>query len=71
MDEQGQQSAGAHPLWRRIVDFPLVAMLISVALFLAALAAGILIGKMLPPMPDLPALAVRAIIDIGLILAVY
>ena len=71
MDEHEQQPTTRHPRWRRIADFPLVAMLIAVALFLAALAAGILIGKLLPPMPDLPALAVRAVIDIGLILAVY
>ena len=65
MDEHEQQSVDRPARWRRIIDFPLVAMLIAVALFIAALAGAIIIGKALPPMPDLPTLAVRAIITIG------
>jgi uncharacterized protein len=40
------------PLWRRIVDFPLVAMLIGVALFVLGVGvAGILAKFLIPPIP--------------------
>ena len=38
------------PLWRRIVDYPLVAMVIAVVLFLVATAIGIGVGKLIPPL---------------------
>lgn len=66
-----QQAAGQRPKWRRIVDFPLVAMVIAVALFVAANAIGITIGSALPPMPPVVQLAVRSAIDVALVLAVY
>ena len=59
------------PRWRRIVDFPLVAMVIATALFILATAASALIGKALPPMAPNVASAVKAVIGIGLVLAVY
>jgi membrane protease YdiL (CAAX protease family) len=65
----GQQPA--KPLWRRIADFPLVAMLIAVALFVLANAATLLIARALPPM-DLPVqMVVRAALVIALTLLVY
>ena len=36
MDEQQTDGAVAKPLWRRIADFPLVALVIAVALFVIA-----------------------------------
>jgi len=59
------------PLIRRIVDFPLVAMIIAIALFIAASAAATLLGKLLPPLAANAAAAVKGAIAIALMLAVY
>jgi membrane protease YdiL (CAAX protease family) len=59
------------PLWRRIVDFPLVAMCIAIALFIAATAVGIIITKQLPPMDRNLSVVVQAAINIALVLATY
>ena len=59
------------PLIRRIVDFPLVAMIIAIALFIAASAAATLLGKLLPPIAANAAVAVKGAIAIALMLAVY
>jgi membrane protease YdiL (CAAX protease family) len=58
------------PLARRIADFPLVAMLIAVLLFLAATASGLFLGRFV--LIGQPATAaVHMIINIALVLAVY
>ena len=59
------------PLIRRIVDFPLVAMIIAIALFIAASAAATLLGKLLPSMAANAAAAVKGAIAIALMLPVY
>src|SRR6476469_9109416 len=59
------------PLIRRIVDFPLVAMIIAIVLFIAASAAATLLGKLLPPLAANAAAAVKGAIAIALMLAVY
>jgi len=59
------------PLIRRIVDFPPVAMIIAIALFIAASAAATLLGKLLPTMAANAAAAVKGAIAIALMLAVY
>jgi membrane protease YdiL (CAAX protease family) len=70
--EPGQAAATAdHPLWRRIIDFPLVALIVAIALFIIAHAAGILIARYLPPMDSTARLAVTSAIDIALVLAIY
>jgi uncharacterized protein len=53
MDEEAAATAEHEkPLWRRIVDFPLVAMLIGIALFVLGVAvAGILTKFLVPPIP--------------------
>ncbi|MFL6830304.1 MAG: CPBP family intramembrane glutamic endopeptidase [Sphingomicrobium sp.] len=71
MDQAQAAPAADKPLWKRIIDFPLVAMVIAVALFIAANAAGIFIGNYLPPMNAVARLALTAAIDIALVLAVY
>lgn len=65
------EPARERPLWRRIVNFSLVAMLISIALFIAALAVGGVIGKLFERMGQPERAIVRAIINVGLVLAVY
>jgi membrane protease YdiL (CAAX protease family) len=61
----------AKPLWRRIVDFPLAAMVIAIALFILANALGSIIGKPLEGMGQPERAIVRGVILIGLVLAVY
>ena len=70
--EQIQEGAAAgHPLWRRIIDFPLIALLVAAALFIIANACGILIARTLPPMDSTARLALTSAIDIALVLAAY
>jgi hypothetical protein len=61
----------ARPLWQQFVEFPLVAMLIAIALFILAVAGASLVGKLLPPMPAVGKSAITAAVSIGLALAVY
>jgi len=58
------------PLGRRIADFPLVAMVIAVLLFVAATASGLYLGKFFVIGQPATA-AVHMIINIALVLAVY
>jgi membrane protease YdiL (CAAX protease family) len=48
----GQIATGQRPLWRRIVDFPLVAMIIATAIYVAGImVAGIVAKFAIPPIP--------------------
>ena len=72
MQSEELDSAEARPLWRRIVDFPLVAMLIALALFFAAYTVGIIIEKQLPlPADGVGRLALASAVQIALVFAVY
>ena len=71
MEEMEAGGPSTKPLWRRIADFPLAAMLIAVAIFVLATAAGILVAKLLPPMDKTLGTAVRAAINLGLVYAAY
>jgi membrane protease YdiL (CAAX protease family) len=71
LDDAIDGAATAKPLWRRIADFPLVAMLIAVAVFVLALAASILIARLLPPMDKTVGDLAKAAISIGLIWTAY
>jgi hypothetical protein len=59
------------PLWRRIIDFPLVALLIALLLFIYATKAGLYLGKLVPPIRQPGTAAAHAAINIALVLAVY
>jgi len=49
---QVEVAATPKPLWRRIVDYPLVAMLIALAIVILCFTIGLLIGQhLLPPIP--------------------
>jgi membrane protease YdiL (CAAX protease family) len=61
----------AKPLWRRIINFPLVAMLIAVAVFILALSGSVLIARLLPPMDKAVGDLTKAAIAIGLLFAAY
>jgi len=71
LDEAVQVGPAAKPLWRRIVDFPLVTMLAAVVLFVLANAAAILAIKLLPAMDQTAGTLVRSAIAIGIVLLVY
>jgi len=59
------------PRWRKIIDFPLVAMVIAIALFVIATATAGSIGNALPSMPPNEAAAIKGVIAIGLTLTAY
>jgi len=71
MAQANESAAHERPLWRRIVDYPLVALVIAVVLFIAASALAMVIGKPLQPMPQIERTVLRALIGIVLVVAVY
>ena len=71
MQEARSEAGHELPLWRRVVDYPLVAMLIAVALFIAAMALGLGIVRTLPAMDTNLRLVIQAAIYIALGIAVY
>jgi uncharacterized protein len=63
---------GEKPLWRPIVDFPLVAMLIATALVIGTIAVAILISTFLVPhIPGLSHTGTMQLIAIPLLVIVY
>lgn len=68
IDEHG---ADDRPLWRRIVDFPLVAMLIGVVVFACIVAVGVLFRRTHPPMPKLEYTALFTALNVALCFAGY
>lgn len=67
------EPAGARPpLWRRIVDFPLVAMVIAIALYALAVGIAGAVGAILPPLqPPIIATTVNSLIILVLVLLTY
>ena len=59
------------PTWRKIVDYPLVEMVIAVALFIAATAAAVAVGRVLPPMDKDVSTIVRGALSLAFVLATY
>jgi membrane protease YdiL (CAAX protease family) len=59
------------PLLRRIVDFPLVAMVTAILLYAFAVALGVALGRQVPPIGTEPVTAAHAVINIALVLATY
>ena len=71
MAQKETSGVGGKPLWRRIIDFPLVALVAAVALFILANALAFQLGKLLPSMDPNAALASRAAIGIAVVWTVY
>lgn len=71
MDGAIEEATEDKPLWRRIIDFPLVAMLIALVLFFLAVWVAKQIGHAFPPMPLIEKLAANATLAIVLIVATY
>lgn len=66
-----EQVEGAKPLWRRIADFPLVAMVVAGVIFIGATAIGLAIGKPFEPLGQPERAIIRAAINIALVLTAY
>lgn len=73
MDDAAAADAVTEPksLLRRIVDFPLVALVFAVLLYAMATAIAIAAGSQLPPMSPLARTAIQGALGIGLVFAVY
>ncbi len=66
------EPADERPTWRRILDFPLVGLVIAVGLFVAAVRVAYLLGAQLPyPKDSIESLALRSAIQVALGVAVY
>lgn len=60
------------PLWRRIVDYPLVAMLIAIAIVLVCFTIGLLVAQyLLPPVAGLSVETKFDLVSIPLLLLAY
>ena len=66
-----QREMTKRPLWRRIVDFPLVALLISIGIWILAAGVSVSIGPALPPLGRTLTAAAHALFNIGLLIIGY
>jgi hypothetical protein len=66
MEQVEQAPVASKPRWKRIVNFPLVTMLIAIVLYIAATALGIGITSLIPP---LSSKALTLVVKDGIILA--
>jgi membrane protease YdiL (CAAX protease family) len=71
MEQLLDDGAKEEPLWRRIVDFPLVAMLIAILIYAFATALAITIKTYLPIAAYGLKQAIGAVLTVGLVFAVY
>jgi uncharacterized protein len=69
--EEVQSAAPEKPLWRKIVDFPLVAMVIAIVLYACVATLSVLLGKVRPPMPGGLTPVVHVTATVILAFAVY
>jgi hypothetical protein len=66
-----ESTDGERPLWRRVVDFPLVAMVIAAGLFMLAAGIGQAVGSAVPVRSALPHLLARNAIILTIVLVTY
>jgi membrane protease YdiL (CAAX protease family) len=72
MDQAQIAERAERPLWRRIANYPLVAMVIATIIYICAVALGVALGRFVPQSLGKPAVAaLHAAITIGLLLAAY
>lgn len=71
MDQDQPIASGKRPLWRRIVDYPLVTLVIATATYLFALWLSVKLGKFIPPSGKTADTAIHAAITIAFLLAAY
>ena len=69
---QAIEEGGAdRPLWRRIIDFPLIAMVLTVALYALATTLGYLAGKLVPPLGQPWTAGAKMLIMLGFVVPMY
>lgn len=72
MDQAQPGSSAQHPLWRRIWDYPLVAMLVAAALIVFATGvAGILAKFVIPPIPGFTFTMMLYLISVAILVPLY
>src|SRR3954447_8586873 len=72
MMDQADSIAEGNALWRRIVDYPLVAMVIAIVLFVIAIAVAGIIGKLaIPPIAGFTFEMTFELIAIVLLVGIY
>jgi membrane protease YdiL (CAAX protease family) len=72
MDQAQPCTAAVRPLWRRIVDFPLVAMAIAMLIAIVCFTVAMLIGKfVLPPIPGFSLEMTFDLVAIPLLILAY
>jgi len=67
----GYLSAAERPLILRIIDFPLVALVVAVLLFLVANTLGVIFGKFIPAVGATATAAIQGLVTIGFVFATY
>ena len=65
------QAAGAKPLWRRIVDFPLVAMLIALAVVIVGITGSTYLSQAVPPIPGFTRNMMFAVVCAPVLIILY
>jgi uncharacterized protein len=68
MNESGVE---IRSIWRRIVDFPLVALVFAILLYVFATALALAIGRQIPPIGKDETTAIHALINLILMAATY
>jgi hypothetical protein len=72
VDEDKRVAAEERPLWRRIVDYPLVAMVIATIVYILATALGLSVGKLAPQsLGKVPVAAIQSAVTIAVLLSAY
>jgi membrane protease YdiL (CAAX protease family) len=71
MAQAQEVAATQRPLWRRIVNYPLVALVLAVAVYIGSSALAMALGRPLQPLPQVERAVLRALIAIVIIVAVY
>ncbi|MGN6057157.1 MAG: lysostaphin resistance A-like protein, partial [Sphingomicrobium sp.] len=71
MEQVLAEPAAERLLWRRIVDFPLVALMIGIIVFACIVSLGVLFEKHHPPMPKLQYTALFALLNVALCFVGY
>ena len=71
MAQLQERGADDRPLWRRIVDFPVVAMFIGILIFACIVTAGVFVQKFHPPMSKLEVTSLFAGLNVILCFAAY
>lgn len=71
MDQVQPVPSSERPLWRRIVDYPLVTLVIATVIYLFALWLSVKLGALIPPSGKTADTAIHAAITIAFLLAAY